>query len=202
MNTMMTTNTNEDCWEHYRVKTPRDDLPLPSSLPRIVCILPNKLYLGNLVTVRYPAQELKNAFNVTACVTVSHDPSRGDLPTYRFPMVDGHFQMENFNRWIFKVADCIHHLIQQGHKVVVHCSAGINRAPACVVAYLMLFEKYTYAKAFNHVKYCKRKDHHYDWSTLDNICFRTFLMQLDENLRKGSSDYSVATSIEVDTIVE
>jgi len=48
-------------------------------------------------------------------------------------------------------ADALNELLRGGHSVYVHCSAGINRSPSTVVAYLHWFEEHTLDEALNHV---------------------------------------------------
>ena len=57
-----------------------------------------------------------------------------------------HFPIEDFNHEdllnkLFEGATKLNDLVSSGHKVFVHCTAGMGRAPACVLAYLCLFKK-------------------------------------------------------------
>ena len=58
-----------------------------------------------------------------------------------------HFQIHDFNEQhlterLFDAAVELNELInKRGKKVFVHCTAGMGRAPACVLAYLICFKK-------------------------------------------------------------
>lgn len=58
-----------------------------------------------------------------------------------------HFPIHDFNEVdltarLFEGAKCLDDMInRQGLKVYVHCTAGMGRAPACVLVYLCLFKK-------------------------------------------------------------
>lgn len=51
-----------------------------------------------------------------------------------------------------KAVRLLESLIRQGHKVYVHCSAGVYRSPQIVVLYLMLIKKITSEEAVEFVK--------------------------------------------------
>jgi protein-tyrosine phosphatase len=58
-----------------------------------------------------------------------------------------HFPIHDFNEAdltarLFEGAKCLDDMLnRQGLKVYVHCTAGMGRAPACVLVYLCLFKK-------------------------------------------------------------
>ena len=58
-----------------------------------------------------------------------------------------HFPIEDFNeheltRKLSEAANILNDMInRQGLKVYVHCTAGMGRAPACVLSYLCIFKK-------------------------------------------------------------
>ena len=58
-----------------------------------------------------------------------------------------HFPIQDFNEHeltskMFEAAKMLNDMInRQGLKVYVHCTAGMGRAPACVLSYLCIFKK-------------------------------------------------------------
>mmetsp|Transcript_10582 Transcript_10582/g.17765 ORF Transcript_10582/g.17765 Transcript_10582/m.17765 type:complete len:110 (-) Transcript_10582:84-413(-) len=70
---------------------------------------------------------------------VEHYDERG-MEAVHFPIKD--FNSEDLKSHLFEAAKKLHEMIDvKGQKVYVHCTAGMGRAPACVVAYLCLFKK-------------------------------------------------------------
>ncbi len=47
----------------------------------------------------------------------------------------------------YTVASMINKIIKKGHKLYIHCTAGIGRAPQSVIAYLCFFQNYDLDKA-------------------------------------------------------
>lgn len=56
----------------------------------------------------------------------------------RVPLRD--FDVDDQQRGLPKAVRALHQLLQQGCRVYVHCTAGLNRAPLVVSAYLLLVE--------------------------------------------------------------
>ena len=57
-----------------------------------------------------------------------------------------HFPIHDFNAGdltnkLLEGSKVINSLIEEGHTVYVHCTAGMGRAPAAVLVYLCLFKK-------------------------------------------------------------
>ena len=62
------------------------------------------------------------------------------MEAQRFPITD--FNEEDLCRNLLKAAKTLHDLIDNRKRTVyVHCTAGMGRAPACVLVYLCLFKK-------------------------------------------------------------
>ena len=62
------------------------------------------------------------------------------MEAQRFPITD--FNEEDLCRNLLKAAKTLHELIDNRKRTVyVHCTAGMGRAPACVLVYLCLFKK-------------------------------------------------------------
>ena len=60
------------------------------------------------------------------------------LTLVRVPLRD--FDVDDQRRGLPKAVRALHQLLQQGYRVYVHCTAGLNRAPLVVSAYLLLVE--------------------------------------------------------------
>ncbi len=52
----------------------------------------------------------------------------------RVPVRD--FDAQDLRRRLPETAQAVHELMEAGHTVLVHCSAGVNRSPSTVIAYL------------------------------------------------------------------
>lgn len=68
---------------------------------------------------------------------VRHGHSLG-LTLARVPLRD--FDVDDQRRGLPNAVRALHQLLQQGCRVYVHCTAGLNRAPLVVSAYLLLVE--------------------------------------------------------------
>lgn len=55
-------------------------------------------------------------------------------------------------------------IVTEGHKVLVHCEAGIDRAPFIVAKYLALEKQIPISKSYNIVKYFRKQTFvHLEW---------------------------------------
>ena len=69
----------------------------------------------------------------------------------RYPMED--FNQEDLAEKLKGAGDLLHKLLKEGNTVYVHCTAGMSRAAATVIIYLVLYENYTVEEAAN---FCKK----------------------------------------------
>jgi hypothetical protein len=112
------------------------------------------IYIGNYPQVEDDAQALHEAgvtgiFNVQTDTDIEHRGYNWDLMKQYYSergMEAIHFPITDFNHddllnKLFDGACKINHMVSNGQKVFVHCTAGMGRAPACVLAYLCLFKK-------------------------------------------------------------
>jgi len=72
----------------------------------------------------------------------------------RVPVID--FAPDDLTDKLPACVAALDDLLRLGHKVYVHCNAGINRSPSTVVAYLHWVRKWTLEAALAHV--CRRRD--------------------------------------------
>jgi len=59
---------------------------------------------------------------------------KSNIEVRRVPVLD--FNRDDLRRNLPKCVRILDALLQDGHKVLVHCSSGVNRAPSVVIAYL------------------------------------------------------------------
>jgi protein-tyrosine phosphatase len=59
---------------------------------------------------------------------------------------------ENISKHFFDVHAAIQRAIDKGHRVIVHCAAGISRSATLVIAYLMIENHWTFQEAFDYVR--------------------------------------------------
>ena len=69
----------------------------------------------------------------------------------RYPIED--FNQEDLAEKLKGAGDLLHKLLKEGNTVYVHCTAGMSRAAATVIIYLVLYENYTVEEAAN---FCKK----------------------------------------------
>ena len=69
----------------------------------------------------------------------------------RYPIED--FNQEDLAEKLKGAGDLLNKLLKDGNTVYVHCTAGMSRAAATVIIYLVLYENYTVEEAAN---FCKK----------------------------------------------
>ena len=73
------------------------------------------------------------------------------LKINRYPIED--FNQEDLAEKLKGAGDLLNKLLQEGNTVYVHCTAGMSRAAATVIIYLVLYENYSVEDAAN---FCKK----------------------------------------------
>jgi protein-tyrosine phosphatase len=128
---------------------------------KVSLVLPN-LYLGPEPCLDEDFAALQ-ALNVSAILSVQDGEDRpdGGIEAERMAATKRKISFTNvpvrdFDRvqLVRRLPDCVAtlaHLIDSGHTVYVHCSAGINRSPTVVVAYLCQHLGWTLDRSLTHV---------------------------------------------------
>ncbi len=74
-----------------------------------------------------------------------------DIEIVRFPIRD--FDADDLKQKLKGAAEKLKDLLQDGKSVYVHCTAGMSRAAATVIAYLVLYDKFSLEEAYEYVKF-------------------------------------------------
>ena len=107
------------------------------------------LYLGSKEALH---TEYIKKHNIKAVISfVPHKAPEG-IHQYYFPVQDSRTHCTQMRRFIPQILRLIHRHRTMGHNVLVHCRAGVQRAPTTVVLYL---QKYYYplSKAIRLVRF-------------------------------------------------
>lgn len=127
-------------------------------------ILP-EVYVGSCPMNDADIQRLQGEFGITAVLSVQTDDDLaycgmrwGDLEAYyrrqgivarRVPIRD--FDPEDLRRNLRAGVQTLDEMVRRGHTVYLHCSAGINRSPSTLVAYLHWIEGLSLEEALMHM---------------------------------------------------
>jgi protein-tyrosine phosphatase len=129
-------------------------------------VLPN-LAVGPDPRVVEEFQELR-AVKITAILSLQTDEDRTDggiederTAADRIGLVFCNVPIEDFNRAQLQTClpdsvAALERMLKQGHSVYVHCSAGVNRSPTVVAAYLHWCLGYELFQALIHLHACRR----------------------------------------------
>jgi len=74
---------------------------------------------------------------------------KAGIEVRRTPVQD--FDADALRRHLPKCVEALDGLLKDGHSVYVHCSAGINRSPSTVIAYLHWVEQWDWERAIDQV---------------------------------------------------
>ncbi len=73
-----------------------------------------------------------------------------DIEIVRHPIRD--FDQSDLIEKLKEASDILKNLLENGYVVYVHCTAGMSRAAATVIAYLVFYHDYTLEEAHDYVK--------------------------------------------------
>ena len=107
------------------------------------------IFLGSAPQTRVDVSRLKQ-MKITAVLSLQSDGDlsahkidweklssayqHSDITVQRFPIID--FDENDLADKLAKPVKALHNLLTVGHRVYVHCNAGVCRAPATVLGYL------------------------------------------------------------------
>lgn len=122
------------------------------------------LYVGSCPTSQTDVQELKE-LGITAVLNLQTDEDIAwrnidrdgvsaayrayRLREIRYPIRD--FDYEDLRRRLPEAVRLLHNLVKEGHRVYVHCTAGMNRSPTVIIAYLHWAMNWDFPEAVQHV---------------------------------------------------
>lgn len=136
----------------------------PGNRPNLSVILP-QLLVGEYPTPR-DAEWLRQEQGVTVVVNLQDDPDLAGkglrlqdlecaygeqgVALHRLPIADG--DNEALLARLDGAVDLVHASVGAGHRVYVHCNAGMNRAPTIAIAYLHVHRGMALADARDFLK--------------------------------------------------
>jgi protein-tyrosine phosphatase len=150
-----------------------------------------RLFVGSCPVKAEDIDRLNYEVGVTAVVNVQTEEDFaywgiewGDLEAHyrqsgievrRVPVRD--FDPDALRRSLPQCVGALAELLEDGHTVYVHCSAGINRSPSTVIAYVHWIEGWDLDEAIAHVAKCRSCDP-----------YLAAIRQATEDRRRGSND--------------
>jgi len=104
----------------------------------------DNLYLGDIEIAQHCAKKKIN-IKVISCAIESETPN-----DYKISLYNGY--NVNLEQKLRNGAEKINQLLNQGNKVLVHCTSGVSRSPTLVIYYLMVYKNITYNESYRHVR--------------------------------------------------
>jgi len=136
-------------------------------------ILP-ELYVGTYPTSIHDIDLLKNDCAISAVLNLQSDADlsrynidwqsiesyyrASRIEVWRMPVID--FDQNDLRDKLGQCAATLNQIIRMGHRAYVHCTAGINRSPTVVIAYLHYYRGYDLKTAIKMVQDCRACDPH------------------------------------------
>lgn len=124
------------------------------------------LVVGSCPMTPADLKRLRSKARITALLSLQHqeclDHHSIDYPSHerqgqrlqltlvRSPMRD--FDDEDQRRCLPDAVRALHTLLRNGHRVYIHCTAGINRSPLVILAYLNFVEGQPHSDAFSLIR--------------------------------------------------
>jgi len=128
-----------------------------------------QIFCGSYPETTADVDRLRQDFGVTAVLNLHSDEDideldvpwaaledhyrRSGIELRRMPVRD--FDQDDLRRNLSECVRVLGELIEGGHTVYVHCTAGMGRSPSVVVAYLHWVEHRDLEEAFYHVNSCR-----------------------------------------------
>ncbi len=126
-----------------KINVSRADLIIPRTA------LTGALYLGS---VKALTPELLQKHKISAVISMTKVPTILNVLHYKYPIPDHSSSNPQMQQMIPFITSNIHRLRTQGHNVLVHCYAGIHRAPTIVAHYLQRYEGHTVNSAVKKIR--------------------------------------------------
>ena len=124
-----------------------------------------EIFVGSYPSNRLDVERLRNGLKITAVLSLQTEKDfidwginwkelssiylQSDMVVDRVPIQD--FDGVDLRAQLIHAVDSLDQLISIGHRVYVHCTAGIGRAPATVLAYLVWCLNWTIDDAEAHL---------------------------------------------------
>ncbi|HUT95835.1 MAG TPA: dual specificity protein phosphatase family protein [Thermoguttaceae bacterium] len=128
-----------------------------------------QVFVGTYPETTADVDRLRQDFGVTAVLNLHTDEDiddqnvpwaaleehyrRSGIELRRVPVRD--FDQDDLRRNLPECVRVLRELIEGGHTVYVHCTAGMGRSPSVVVAYLHWVERRDLGEAFDHMNSCR-----------------------------------------------
>jgi len=128
-----------------------------------------QIFCGSYPETTGDIDRLRQDFGITAVLNLHSDEDVRDLNVPWAALEDHYrrsgielrrvrvrdFDRDDLQRHLPECVRVLRELIDGGHTVYVHCTAGIGRSPSVVVAYLHWVEHQDLGDAFDHVNSCR-----------------------------------------------
>ena len=127
--------------------------------------LEDNIFIGNSPATSVDVARLKT-MKITAVMSLQSDedfrthkinPEKlrhaymyNDIKWRRFPILD--FDPVDLGNRLAEPVKVLNELLQSGHRVYVHCNAGVCRAPATVLGYLCHYRGMTIDEGLNYIR--------------------------------------------------
>lgn len=82
-----------------------------------------------------------------------------DITIQRFPIID--FDENDLGERLYEPVKALHALLSAGHRVYVHCNAGVCRAPATVLGYLCYYRGMEIEQGLEYIRRNRPQAHPY-----------------------------------------
>ncbi len=128
-------------------------------------VIESDIYLGSAPQAEVDVLRLKN-MSVTAVLSLQSDEDfkyhridindlqraydSNDILLRRFPIID--FDETDLGNNLARPVHALHQLLERGHRVYVHCNAGVCRAPATVLTYLCHYRGMTLEQGMTYIR--------------------------------------------------
>ena len=126
----------------------------------------DELFVGTYPQNTLDVDRLKSGPRITAIINLQTDSDMRslavdwaqleryymtqDLVLRRWPIRD--FDPEDLTVRLSGAVELLHQLLAVGHRAYVHCTAGVGRAPAVVIAHLAWYQGWDLEQAYEHVR--------------------------------------------------